>query len=171
MLRMEIRDKHIFLTETVIDIFRQFRQLEQQGNEKGGIVLGQISEDEHQILVCRASVPGSQDGNNRKFFHRDRKKAQQIVEYEFYNSGGKNTYLGEWHTHRARKALPSPQDIRMITRQLATNEMKARFILLFVVAQEELFIGLYDGQKMYSVVIEVFSTAIWPNSRAANHQQ
>lgn len=160
MLRMEIRDKQIFLTKTVIDIFGQLQQLEQQKNEKGGIVLGQISQDAHQILVCRASVPGSQDRNKRKSFHRDRKKAQQIIEYEFYNSGGKNTYLGEWHTHRASKAIPSPQDIRMITRQFATNEMKVRFILLFIVAQEELFVGLYDGQKMSSVVIEAFSTAI-----------
>jgi len=159
MLRMEIRDKQIFLTETVIDIFRQLRQLEQQGNEKGGIVLGQISEDEHQILVCRASVPGSQDRNSRRSFHRDRKKAQQIIEHEFHNSGGKNTYLGEWHTHLAREATPSPRDIRMITRQFATNEIEVKFILLFVVAQKELFVGLFDAHGMSSVVVEAFSAS------------
>ncbi len=156
MLKAEIQDKHIFLTKTVIDIFRQFRQLEQQEKEKGGIVLGQISENEHQVLVCRVSVPGSQDRNRRGSFHRDRKQAQQIIEYEFYNSDGKNTYLGEWHSHPANEAVPSPQDIHMITEQFATNEMKVEFILLFVIAQEELFVGLYDGQKMSSVTVKDF---------------
>jgi integrative and conjugative element protein (TIGR02256 family) len=169
MLRMEIRDKQIFLTKTVIDILRQFRQLEQQKNEKGGIVLGQVSQNGRQILVCRASVPGGQDRNKRRSFRRDRKRAQQIIEYEFYNSGGKNTYLGEWHTHPANKAIPSPQDIQMITEQFATNEMKIKFILLFVVAQEELFAGLYDGQKMSSVTIKDFSATIQPNCSTANY--
>lgn len=156
MLTVEIRDKHVFLTKTVIGLFCRFRQIEQQGKEKGGIVLGQISENEHRILVCRASVPGGQDRNKRRSFHRDRKKAQQIIEYEFYNSGSKNTYLGEWHTHPANRAIPSPQDIHMITDQLATNEMKVEFILFFVVAQEELFVGLYDGQTMSSATVKDF---------------
>jgi integrative and conjugative element protein (TIGR02256 family) len=160
MLRVKIRDKHIFLTKIVIDIFHQFRQLERQENEKGGIVLGQISENEHQILVCRASVPGDQDRNRQRTFHRDRKKAQQIIEYEFYNSDGRNTYLGEWHTHPANKAIPSPQDIHMIAEQFATNEMKVEFMLLFVVAQEELFVGLHDGQKMFSTTIRDFSAIV-----------
>jgi len=156
MITVEIRDKHVFLTKTVIDLFCRFQQIEQREKERGGIVLGQISEKEHRILVCRASVPGGQDRNKRRYFHRDRKKAQQIIEYEFYNSGGKNTYLGEWHTHPANRAIPSPQDIHMITEQLATNEMKVEFILLFVVAQEELFVGLYDGQTMSFATVKDF---------------
>ena len=57
----------------------------------------------------------------------------------------------------------------MITEQFATNEMKVKFILLFVVAQEELFVGLYDGQKMSSVTIKDFSATIQPNCSTANY--
>jgi len=153
MLKVELQDKQIFLTKTVFDIFRRFQR---QEKEKGGIVLGQTSENEHQVLVCRVSVPGDQDSNRRRSFHRDRRQAQHIIEYEFYNSGGKNTYLGEWHTHPANKAVPSPQDIQMITEQFATNEMKVKFILLFVVALEELFVGLYNGQKICSTTVQGF---------------
>ncbi len=160
MLRVEIRDKHIYLTRTVVDILCQFRQLKQAKNENGGIILGQTSKDEQQILVCRASVPGSQERSGRLSFHRDRRKAQQIIEYEFYNSDGRNTYLGEWHTHPAKEAVPSSQDISMIMEQFATNEMRIEFILLLIVTWEELFVGLHDGQTMYSATVRDFCATL-----------
>ena len=153
MLRIELRDKQIFVTETVLGIFRQFRQLETRQKERGGVVLGQVTENESCVLVCRASVPGEQDRNSITSFRRDRKKAQQIIEYEFHNSARKNTYLGEWHTHPTNKAIPSSRDIQMIAEQWANNEMQVGFILSFIISQQEVYIGLYDGHRMSSIVI------------------
>lgn len=152
MLRSEIQDKEIFITNTVIDIFKY--QLQTSVDEKGGILLGPVSKKEHQVLVCRASLTGGSDTSKRAFFRRDKRTAQQIIQYEFYNSGGKNTYLGEWHTHPSNSATPSSQDIRMIKRQFTTNEMNVDFILLFIVAQTELFVGIFNGQKWDSQVFD-----------------
>jgi integrative and conjugative element protein (TIGR02256 family) len=150
MLRVMVRHRHIIITEAVLDIFRQSRQIRAPDSEKGGIVLGQVSEDNNYILVCRASIPGRTDKSLGKSFHRDRFRAQEIIEYEFYNSRGINTYLGEWHTHPAKVATPSRQDIQMIKDQLDQNEMRVEFILLFIVAHKELFVGLYDGYELAS---------------------
>jgi integrative and conjugative element protein (TIGR02256 family) len=139
MLRVEIDGKQIFITDSVLNIFYEFRQPDKRQGERGGVLLGQVTEDEHRILVSRASIPGNQDKASRFSFYRDRKMAQQIVEYEFHNSDGKNTYLGEWHTHPTNKASPSSQDVSMIADQLSNNHMKVGFILLFVLARENFF--------------------------------
>jgi len=159
MLRFEIGNRQIYITRTVADIFFQYRQLEQMQDERGGIVLGQITENAQQILVSRASIPSNKDMHKRYSFKRSRNWAQEIVQYEFHNSGGRNTYLGEWHTHPSRQATPSAQDLRMIKEQFAVNDIRTDLLLLFIVAWEELFIGLYDGQRMPSITTGDFSTA------------
>ena len=152
MLIFEINEKSIFLTESVINIFSRFRGL-QGRDESGGIVLGQVDETERRILVSRASIPNELDKRAKYIFHRDMRAARQIVEYEFYNSLGKNTYLGEWHTHPAKNAKPSNRDMDMIVEQFETNELRISFILMFVIALNEMFAGLYDGNKISSVTI------------------
>lgn len=150
MLSIDLDDREIILTKGVRMIFYNYRQIKPSLPESGGIVLGQISDNERQILVSRASIPSIHDKKYKYSFHRNARWAQYLVEYEFYNSGGKNTYLGEWHTHPADNAVPSEQDRIMLKQQFTTNNMNTTFILLFIVAREELFISLFDGQKFVS---------------------
>lgn len=150
MLIVYLDDREIALAKGVCKIFCDFRQLRPQTNENGGIVLGQVSDDERRILISRASVPSIYDKRYKYSFHRNAGWAQHLIEYEFYNSGGKNIYLGEWHTHPADHALPSAQDRIMLEKQFITNKIHTPFILLFIAARQELFIGLYDGQRLLS---------------------
>ena len=152
MLTFDINERSIYLADSVVDIFRQFRNLKRR-NESGGVVLGQVDETERRILVCRASIPSELDESAKNAFYRDMRAAKQIVEYEFYNSLGKNTYLGEWHTHPAKKAIPSNQDVKMIKEQFEISELRVNFILMFVVASSEMFIGLYNGKEISSVTV------------------
>jgi integrative and conjugative element protein (TIGR02256 family) len=153
MLRLNIGERHLLVTTTVLGIFHQFHELAELKRENGGIVLGQYSESRQQVLVCRASAPGPLDQAMNNSFRRNRKAAQQIVEYEFYNSSGRNTYLGEWHTHPTDRAAPSPGDLHMIRQQFASNDVRIGFLLLFVVARLELFVGLLDGGSVVSVTV------------------
>lgn len=154
MLRAEVQGKEILITKTVVDVLRI--QHQSGAEEKGGILLGQVSRSEKRVLVCRASLTGASDTSRMLFFRRDKRLAQHIIQYEFHNSGGKNIYLGEWHTHPSNNARPSSQDIRMIKRQFSTNEMNVDFILLFVVSNMELFVGIYDGRDLHSKVFNYF---------------
>ena len=154
MLRAEIQGKEIFITDTVVEVLRN--QQQSGVKENGGILLGQVSSSEDRVLVCRASLTGVSDTSRIFSFRRDKRLAQHIIKYEFHNSGGKNIYLGEWHTHLSNIARPSSQDIRTIKRQFTTNEMNVDFILLFVVADLELFVGIYDGRDMHPKVFNKF---------------
>lgn len=153
MLTLDVNEKSIYLTDSVVSVFRQFRGLKKQQYESGGIVLGQVDETERRILVSRASIPNELDESAKYTFHRDKRAARQIVEYEFYNSLGKNTYLGEWHTHPATKAIPSKRDMDMIVEQFEISDIRTNFVLMFVVASSEMFAGLYDGNEISSVTV------------------
>jgi integrative and conjugative element protein (TIGR02256 family) len=157
MIETRIQDTHIIITDTVTNIFMNFRQFHEYDSERGGIVLGQVNESNDKILVCRATIPSDVDGRGKTSFRRNRIFAQHMVEYEFYNSERKNTYLGEWHTHPAKTASASQRDLSMIKQQFEENDIKVKFILMFIIARDELYVGTYNGSAINSVTISIGS--------------
>jgi len=155
MIEVNIHNKRILITETVFNIFYRFRQVDKKDHEKGGVVIGQISKSNSDILICRASIATNYDRSDMYYFHRDKQAAQQIIDYEYFNSDGKNTYLGEWHTHPSTTADPSRQDLSMIKTQFQENELKIDFILMFIIGQQELFTGLYNGNTIFSRTLPI----------------
>ncbi|NOH04961.1 MAG: hypothetical protein HND47_24805 [Chloroflexi bacterium] len=151
MIEAKIQSTHIMITDSVANIFMTSRQFHKDDNERGGIVLGQINESNNKILVCRATIPSNVDSQGKSFFRRNHLAAQYVIEYEFFNSDRKNTYLGEWHTHPTKTAFPSQQDISMIRQQFAENNVKVKFIFLFIVAHDELYVGMYNGNEINSI--------------------
>lgn len=159
MLSMQLGGKRVLVAEHVVSILTQYRQTGPRDPEAGGILLGQLSVAEDVVLINRASVPGPFDRATRHSFRRDSRWAQGISTYEFLNSGGHIVYLGEWHTHPARAASPSPRDTRMIAEQYAGNLLVTDFLLLFIVANEELYVGLYDGTTLRHVTCPLDGSA------------
>lgn len=153
MIETQIQDTQLIITNTVINIFMNFRQFHKNDNERGGIILGQVNNSQTKVLICRATIPSTADSWGKTTFRRNHSAAQHLVEYEFHNSNRKNTYLGEWHTHPAKVAHPSSQDISMIKQQFEENDIKVKFLLMLIVAQQEIYLGMYNGLTLDSVVI------------------
>jgi integrative and conjugative element protein (TIGR02256 family) len=76
------------------------------------------------------------------------------VYYEFINSSGRHIYLGEWHTHPAKRARPSRQDQGMLAEQYRKNDIQTPFLLLFIIGLGEFLLGLYDGHKLLSKMVQ-----------------
>jgi integrative and conjugative element protein (TIGR02256 family) len=138
----------IILSETVLTLTSRYRQVDPGALEAGGILIGQISLDEKTVLISRASVPGPYDQATRATFRRDKTWAQGIVIHEFYNSGGKNAYLGEWHTHPSNRVKPSSQDEKMLKEQFEKNDIQIPFLFLLIIGLGENYLGLFDGKKL-----------------------
>src|SRR4051812_47700090 len=111
-MKIHLNDRTYYFSKEVIDTLSKFRQTRSGTHEAGGILLGQVSKD--CTYVCRVSIPNDLDKRSLFSFKRSKKSAQLIAEYEFHNSGGTITYLGEWHSHPEDIASPSSQDQRMI---------------------------------------------------------
>ncbi len=143
---IELEKYKIYIPENIISILDKYKQNNSQ-NESGGIILGSVSND-YNVYVSKLSLPTSFDKNNRYSFERDKKIAQILIDYEFYNSGGKTIYLGEWHTHPEDNPTPSYTDINMIKKQYKENRINDDFLIMLIGGFKEYYLGVFDGSKL-----------------------
>lgn len=134
----------IFISEDVINIFKQFQQVKRTMNEAGGILLCQKVGS--NLYINKASTPNKYDIRSRFEFIRHKDAAQVIVDFEFINSAGKGIYIGEWHTHPENTPNPSPQDRKMISEQYKKGKLSEPFLLLAIIGLKDIYIQLYDNK-------------------------
>jgi integrative and conjugative element protein (TIGR02256 family) len=135
----------IRISENVLSILEKFKQNKFQ-NESGGIILGSVYNN--IIYIKKVSLPSNFDKSSRNTFDRDKKIAQIIVDFEYYNSKGEIIYLGEWHTHPEKNPLPSYVDTKMIKQQYKENKINEDFLILLIQGTESLYVSLYNGNEI-----------------------
>lgn len=93
---------------------RLLTRAQNDGNapEAGGILIGRRILDSADLVVDVATEPFPSDQRTRYRFVRLPEGHQQVLDRLWSDSGGGVTYLGEWHTHPAPTAIPSPEDRR-----------------------------------------------------------
>jgi len=141
----------VFLGEELIHILYSFRQVKMKSPESGGILLGQMKNSDMYLL--RVSIPNPKDSFHRTGFTRNREVAQIIINHEFFNSGKKTIYLGEWHTHPEDNPSPSFQDTKMIKDQFKKNNLNEEFVILTIVGNANLFVGVLDNKGFHDLTI------------------
>ncbi len=139
----------VYITDTTLKIFESFKQIKKKDNESGGILLGQIVDND--IYILKASTPNKFDNSSRYSFECNKDSAQVIIDYEYVNSGKKTIYLGEWHTHPERGPNPSGIDIGMIKKQYFKNRLNEPFLILLIQGLENRYVALYDGYKIEEI--------------------
>lgn len=125
-----------------LQVLSRFAQHQSHQPEAGGIIMGKFIGEE--IHVTRLSTPTELDKATRTTFERHRLSAQFVINYEFYNSGGQMTYLGEWHTHPEIDPTPSMVDKQMIKQQLSESKVSRDFLLLMIKGTQHLYVGIYE---------------------------
>ena len=137
----------IHISDTVIEIFEKYKQNNKKDNESGGILIGQIKDD--NIYILKASIPNKFDKSSRYYFECDKDAAQIIINYEFYNSNHKSIYIGEWHTHPENNPTPSSLDKKTIRKQFKNNKLNEPLLILIIQGLKNIYVSLYDGRKFY----------------------
>lgn len=136
----ELGDFKIFFTKDVLSLLATFIQVKKGQHEAGGILLGQVKEKD--IYITRISFPSKRDRSSRYSFMRDKRNAQDIIDYEFFNSNKRTIYLGEWHTHPEELPTPSNVDRKMIKNQLLKNVLNEPFLLQYIQGTKGFYLGL-----------------------------
>ena len=147
MKEFEIGPYQVFLNIETQHIFNQHRQVKPKQLESGGILLGQVKDK--RIYILRASTPSPFDKATRYSFRRNPKIAQVIINYELWNSGQLNTYLGEWHTHPEKSPSPSKTDDDMIKDQLIKNQLHYPFVLQYIQGTKDFFLRIITKLSTY----------------------
>jgi integrative and conjugative element protein (TIGR02256 family) len=125
-----------------------FKQHGSRRNESGGVLIGQIKDN--KVYILKISVPNKFDRASRHGFECNKDAAQIIMDYEFYNSGGRSIYIGEWHTHPEEIPKPSGDDKVMIKEQFRKNKLNEPFLILLIQGLTGLYIALYDGKSLHT---------------------
>lgn len=97
----------------------------------------------------KLSVPTTLDKASRTNFERSKLSAQIILEYEFHNSNGQLTYLGEWHTHPESFPTPSSTDLNMLKDQFKNNKISTDFLILIIKGTKGLYVRVIDNNGYY----------------------
>lgn len=102
-------DGRLQIGKGVAELLLTFRQLDHKDHESGGVLLGRHIAGTDDIIVDSITTPQTGDKGGRRFFHRARKRHQELIDAAWQESHGTVTYLGEWHTHP--EELPTPSAI------------------------------------------------------------
>lgn len=87
----------------------------QAPRETGGMLLGYEAND-GSAVVTKIIGPGPEARHGRFRFTPDGKYQQSSLEEHYWATDGRETYLGDWHTHPLGDSTPSTLDRRTLAR-------------------------------------------------------
>jgi integrative and conjugative element protein (TIGR02256 family) len=144
-MELQIGPYPIVIHKEPLNILEKFTQYSKKAPESGGVMMGKIING--QINVLKLSVPTALDKASRTNFERSKLGAQIILDYEFFNSNGQLTYLGEWHTHPEEFPTPSFTDLHMLKDQFKNNKLNTDFLMLLIKGTKGLYIRVIDHKN------------------------
>lgn len=152
MRAIRIGNYEIHFTEDVLILMSKFKQMKNEQQEAGGILLGQVKEN--RIYITRISFPSNNDRSSRYSFWRNKINAQAIIDYEFHNSNKRTIYLGEWHTHPEKLPTPSNTDRKMIKDQFSKNKLNEPFLLQYIQGTKGFYLSLLESDRYNEIQVE-----------------
>jgi len=129
------KDTSIVKIESIpLDIMKKYRQLKRTDKEAGGIILGRMIQNSHDVIIDQITVPAVHDRRSRFSFFRSR-FIQTYINLKWHTSEHTQNYLGEWHTHPEPHPLPSGTDIKNWQEVLHKSVIDQEFLIFLIVGQ------------------------------------
>jgi integrative and conjugative element protein (TIGR02256 family) len=117
----KVQNIKIIVPKDVKLVFDKYKQMEEDGVEACGILIGQHSVDE-KIIIDTATAPSKSDKREKHYFKIDSKPHQRILDGKFIESQKESVYLGTWHSHPEPIPAPSKCDIKDWKKQYRLNK-------------------------------------------------
>ena len=114
-LKIELKGEgnlKIKVTNRTFNIWSNHRQDDLKLTEACGILIGGYNEHSNEIYLESCTTPKKEDVRKRTHFKLKSPEHQKAANAAHKRSGGKQFYLGTWHSHPERDPLPSNADLR-----------------------------------------------------------
>jgi len=118
--------------------------------EHGGLVLG--CRKNGALEVTKITTPFPSDIGTRASFFRSTDGHSDVANREWFKSGGKTDWIGEWHTHPFGQAAPSYID-RSTWR--AITEHTTQHMVFFVAGTSKTYVGLIVAGTKHPIELKV----------------
>lgn len=101
--------------------------------ETGGMLLGYVADD-GQAVVTAIIGPGANARHSEDKFVPDADYQQAELSAHYFRTGGRETYLGDWHTHPEGCAALSRKDEKTLARIALTLSSRTAYPLMLILA-------------------------------------
>ena len=139
-------EKHIILTNEVLEHFSRYRQIGMNSKETGGQLFAKL--EEKRIIVEKATGPRTIDKRGRFHFIPTRKAEQREINNMF--SYGLH-YVGDWHTHPEKRPSPSRTDISSMSECFQKSKHELDAFILIIVGQDNppggIWLSLHEARR------------------------
>lgn len=122
----------VWLPELVVEELRHLAN-QYYPLETGGMLLGYIAENKDYVLTSVIG-PGPHAKHSRHAFEPDSAFQLKILHARYMGTNGRETYLGDWHTHPDGTTSLSRRDKETLASIAATPESQIRSPLMAVMA-------------------------------------
>jgi integrative and conjugative element protein (TIGR02256 family) len=153
MTEYKIGDSGQILTFSgaVMAHFKRYQQRSSSDSEAGGQLFAKLSQEE--IAIVEVTGPRRSDRRSRYSYVPDRSAEQREIS-ERHSRGLQ--FVGDWHTHPARFAQPSPQDLASMAEMVQRSEHYLKGFVLVIVGQAQLpssmYVCVHDGIGAYELL-------------------
>ncbi|WP_211960895.1 Mov34/MPN/PAD-1 family protein [Cupriavidus plantarum] len=141
----------ILIEAEVLERLFQFRQVDLNSPESGGILMGYRRQ--HHLHIVAISSPQPGDKQQRFRFHRQAESHQRIALRHWRAQKQTMDYLGEWHTHP--EARPSPSSIDMGEWRRLCASKAVPMVFLIVGNQCAIWVGVGEGKDLKGDIVLV----------------
>lgn len=139
------KDESFKISEKVLSVLNQYRQVGRNDKEAGGVLLGRFIQNSNDVVVDLVTEPMERDERKKYFFKKCRDDHQRIVQAIWVESEGTCNYLGEWHTHPEPYPNPSLHDLKEWKKVLEHT--------------------VCDSNKLFFVIVGTMSIEVWVGFR------
>lgn len=129
---MDSRSSQLWIAGSAIAAMQQLGE-ERYPCETGGMLLG-YEADNGEAVVTTIIGPGPAAKHRRYGFVPDAKFQQAALEECFFITNGRETYLGDWHTHPRGTCELSLLDRRTLARIAETPTSRTRHPIMAILA-------------------------------------
>lgn len=147
------RDGVIKVGESALATFRSYEQHAPDALEAGGLLIGRLICDCHDVVIDRVTEPMPGDTRRRFGFDQDDPGHGRAIQEAWHASAGRINFLGNWHTHAEPFPRPSPIDVDNWNRihRDETHPSEARFFV--IVGQRE--IAVWQGDHDTGEIVKL----------------
>lgn len=132
-------DQVIILSDSVLDLFSEYRQKGDQP-EAGGMLF--VRFEFPNIIVEKASPPAKEDKRWRTLFIPCRKIQRRYIKQK-YDEG--LHFVGEWHTHPQDTPTPSSLDLSSMEDSFAKSQHELKCFIMIIAGNSQQELKLWVG--------------------------
>jgi integrative and conjugative element protein (TIGR02256 family) len=139
--------RHIFVVETVLNVFRD-ESRHAGWRETGGPLIGYLSDDK-AVVVTGAGGPGPRAQRRLTSVQIDGRHATSFCSQIYHQSNGSFDYIGDWHRHTLLSLKPSESDERAMLQMALSGSclLEAPISLIYRRLPESMAVYVLNAQR------------------------